>query len=146
MFFETTEAAIKEAVRQKENEEASQMITPISYMPESRVWIHYRGRAISGVKCNFKNSHKNDLECRFCPRRQLKLDLNGSQEFSEENQMFPVKIEEHFSVFEGTTSVEEQETVGLKNTQMRHKNTLRSAKGPKIKEEEYRTCQIGEMF
>ena len=85
--FETTEAAIKDAVRRKMNEEAlAEMQSKIkvsdrisdnpednSYilklsLPESRVWIFYRGRAISGVKCNFKNSHKNDLECRFCPR------------------------------------------------------------------------------
>ena len=62
----------------------------------------------------FKTSHKNELECRFFPRSQLKLDLNGSQEFSEENQMYPDEIEELFSVFQGTTPVNNQETLGVK--------------------------------
>ena len=68
----------------------------------SRVWIRYRGRAISGVKSNFKNSHKNDLECRFCPRNTDKPDLNGSQDFSDESQKYPDEIEELFSVYHGT--------------------------------------------
>ena len=121
MFFETTEGAIKNAVWQKMNEEAlaemqskkkvsdrisdnpedNSYILQLS-LPESRVWIRYRGRAISGVKCNFKNSHKNDLECRFCPRDAAKSDLNGSQELSDGSQKNPDEIEELFSVFKGT--------------------------------------------
>ena len=68
-----------------------------------------QGRAIIGVKCTFKNSRKNDLECRFFPRSQPILDLNGSQEFSEENQMYPDEIEELLCVFQGNTPNEEQE-------------------------------------
>ena len=68
-------------------------------LPESRVWIRYRGRAISGVKCNFKNSHKNDLECRFCPRNTDKLDLNGSKDVSDESQKYPDELEEFFKNF-----------------------------------------------
>ena len=124
MFFDTTEGAIKNAVWQKMNEEAlvemqskkkvsdrlsdnpedNSYILQLS-LPESRVWIRYRGRAISGVKCNFKNSHKNDLECRFCPRNTDKLDLNGSQDFSDESQKYPDELEEYFSVFQGTTDI-----------------------------------------
>ena len=124
MFFDTTEGAIKNAVWQKMNEEAlvemqskkkvsdrlsdnpedNSYILQLS-LPESRVWIRYRGRAISGVKCNFKNSHKNDLECRFCPRNTDKLDLNESQDFSDESQKYPDELEEYFSVFQGTTDI-----------------------------------------
>ena len=72
MFFDTTEGAIKNAVWQKMNEEAlvemqskkkvsdrlsdnpedNSYILQLS-LPESRVWIRYRGRAISGIKCKF---------------------------------------------------------------------------------------------
>ena len=133
MFFETTEAAIKDAVRRKMNEEALTEMTSKSKvsdrisdnprdnsyilelsLPESRVWIRYRGRAISGVKCNFKNSHKNNLECRFCPRSQHKSDLNESQECSEQNQMDPDEIEGLFSVFQGTTPGKEEEALNAK--------------------------------
>ena len=56
--------------RLSDNPEENTYIHQLS-LPESRVWIRYRGRAISGVKCNFKNSYKNDLECRFCPETQI---------------------------------------------------------------------------
>ena len=128
MFFETTEAAIKEAVRQKMNEEAltemkakkkvsdrlsdnpedNTYIHQLS-LPESRIWIRYRGRAISGVKGNFKNSHKNDMQCRFCPRNHVKSDLNGSQEFSDKIQKYPDEIEVLFSVFQGTNPDKSQD-------------------------------------
>ena len=133
MFFETTEAAIKDAVRRKMNEEALTEMTSKSKvsdrisdnprdnsyilelsLPESRVWIRYRGRAISGVKCNFKNSHKNNLECRFCPRSQHKSDLNESQEFSDQNQIDPDEMEELFSVFQGTTPRKDEEALSVK--------------------------------
>jgi hypothetical protein len=90
--------------RLSDNPEDNSYILQLS-LPESRVWIRYRGRAISGVKCNFKNSHKNDLECRFCPRNTDKLDLNGSQDFSDESQKYPDELEEYFSVFQGTTDI-----------------------------------------
>ena len=32
-------------------------------LPESRVWIRYRGKVIDGVKANFKKSHINNLSC-----------------------------------------------------------------------------------
>ena len=35
-------------------------------LPESKVWIRYRGKVIAGVKANFKDSHINNLCCRFC--------------------------------------------------------------------------------
>ena len=133
MFFETTEAAIKDAVRRKMNEEALTEMTSKSKvsdrisdnprdnsyilelsLPESRVWIRYRGRAISGVKCNFKNSHKNNLECRFCPRSQHKSDLNESQEFSDQNQRDPDEMEELFSVFQGNTPGKDEEALSVK--------------------------------
>ena len=59
--------------------------------------------------------------------------------------MYPDEIEKLLSVFQGTTTNEEQEKVGVEKSQ-RRKNTLRSAKGPKMKEKEYRTCQIGVAF
>ena len=90
--------------RLSDNPEDNTYIHQLS-LPESRVWIRYRGRAISGVKSNFKNSHKNDLECRFCPRNTDKPDLNGSQDFSDESQKFPDEIEELFSVYQGTTDI-----------------------------------------
>ena len=34
-------------------------------LPNSRIWMRYRARAIKGVKMNCKNSHR-DLSCRFC--------------------------------------------------------------------------------
>ena len=54
------------------------------------------------------------MECRFCPRSQPKSDLNGSQEFSEENQTYTDEIEELFSVFEGTTPGNDQENLVVK--------------------------------
>ena len=71
------------------------------------------------------------MECRFCPRSQLKLDLNGSQEFSEENQTYPDEIEEIFSVFQGTTPSEEQETVGVKKYPDETQEHLEVCKGTK---------------
>ena len=34
-------------------------------LPQTRIWIRYRARAIAGVKANCKQSHR-DLSCRFC--------------------------------------------------------------------------------
>ena len=90
--------------RLSDNPEDNSYILQLS-LPESRVWIRYRGRAISGVKSNFKNSHKNDLECRFCPRNTDKQDLNGSQDVSDESQKYSDELEEFFSVFQGTTDI-----------------------------------------
>ena len=53
--------------RLTENPEDNSYIHTLS-LPETRIWIRYRGRAINGVKGNFKNSHTDDMKCRFCPR------------------------------------------------------------------------------
>ena len=45
------------------------------------------------------------MECRFCPRNTDKLDLNESQDFSDESQKYPDELEEYFSVFQGTTDI-----------------------------------------
>ena len=45
------------------------------------------------------------MECRFCPRNTDKLDLNGSQDVSDESQKYPDELEEFFSVFQGTTDI-----------------------------------------
>ena len=41
------------------------------------------------------------------------MDLNGSQELSEENQIYTDEIEDFFSVFEGTTPGNDQENFGV---------------------------------
>ena len=109
MCFDTTEQIIKDAIWQKMNEEALQemqgkkkvrdrltenpednsYINTMS-LPDTRIWIRYRGRAITGVKGNFKNSHTNDMSCRFCPRVP-----NETIEVPEETQ-------EHIEICEGT--------------------------------------------
>ena len=49
-------------------------------LPQTRIWIRYRARAIAGVKANFKQSH-GDLSCRFCstgsPENQEHLEICG---------------------------------------------------------------------
>ena len=94
--------------RLSDNSEDNTYIHQLS-LPESRIWIRYRGRAISGVKGNFKNSHKNDMQCRFCPRNHVKSDLDGSQEFSDKIQKYPDEIEVLFSVFQGTNPDKSQD-------------------------------------
>ena len=123
MCFETTEQVIKDAVWNKMNEEALQEMQKKkkvkdrltenpkdnSYihelsLPETRIWIRYRGRAITGVKGNFKNSHTNDLTCRFCPRvhRQTVENPDENREVDEGNQSYPDETQEHLEVCEGT--------------------------------------------
>ena len=90
MFFETTEGAIKTAVWQKMNEEAileiqskkkvsdrlsdnpeeNTYIHQLS-LPESRVWICYRGRAIRGVKCNSRIHTKTTWSVDSAPETQI---------------------------------------------------------------------------
>ena len=65
------------------------------------------------------------------------MDLNGSQEFSEENQTYPDEIEELFSVFQGTTPSEEQETVGVKiypNETQEHLEVCEGTKNERIQD------------
>ena len=61
----------------------------------TRMRIRYRGRAINGVKRNFKNSHTDDINCRFCPRvpnktveDHLENEINPDQDqnYSDETQ------------------------------------------------------------
>ena len=53
-------------------------------LPQTRIWIRYRARAIAGVKANFKQSH-GDLSCRFCstgsPENQEHLEICGGTEY-----------------------------------------------------------------
>ena len=53
-------------------------------LPQTRIWIRYRARAIAGVKANFKQSHR-DLSCRFCstgsPENQEHLEICGGTEY-----------------------------------------------------------------
>ena len=53
-------------------------------LPQTRIWIRYRARAIAGVKANFKQSHQRDLSCRFCstgsPKNQDHLEICGGTE------------------------------------------------------------------
>ena len=81
----------KKKVRDRltENPEDNSYINTMS-LPDTRIWIRYRGRAITGVKGNFKNSHTNDMSCRFCPRVP-----NETIEVPEETQ-------EHIEICEGT--------------------------------------------
>ena len=57
-------ASVKVADRVTANGEDNSYIHCLT-LPESRIWIRYRARCISGVKVNFKQSHR-DLKCRFC--------------------------------------------------------------------------------
>ena len=54
-------------------------------LPQSRVWIGYRVRAIAGVKANFKASFRDDLSCRFCnagsTETQEHLEVCGGTEY-----------------------------------------------------------------
>ena len=47
-------------------------------LPQTRIWIRYRARAIAGVKANFKQSHR-DLSCIFCssgsPKNEENLEI-----------------------------------------------------------------------
>jgi len=53
-------------------------------LPQTRIWIRYRDRAIAGVKANFKQSH-SDLTCRFCstgsPENQEHLEICGGTDY-----------------------------------------------------------------
>ena len=123
MFFETTEQAIKNAIWQKMNKEAleemqnkkkvSDRLTENpednSYihtlsLPETRIWIRYRGRAINGVKGNFKNSHTDDMKCRFCPRvpKETVEDHVEYEINPEQNQNYPEETQEHLEICKGT--------------------------------------------
>ena len=56
------------------------------------------------MKGNFKNSHTNDLTCRFCPRvhRQTVENPDQNREFDEGNQSYHDETQEHLEVCEGT--------------------------------------------
>ena len=120
MCFDTTDQMIKDAIWKKMNEEALQEMQSKkkvrdrltenpednSYihklsLPESRIWIRYRGRAITGVKANFKNSHTNDLSCRFCPRVPNPISEDQDQN-REVIQNYPDETQEHLEICEGT--------------------------------------------
>ena len=58
-------------------------------LPQSRIWLRYRARAIAKVKGNFKNSH-DDLSCRFCDQK----DQITNQNFEE--------TQEHLEICGGT--------------------------------------------
>ena len=60
-----------------ENDDDNNYINRIP-VPLARVWLRYRGRAIAGVKGNFKKSWP-DLSCRYCD-----LGVNEEQEHLEE--------------------------------------------------------------
>ena len=123
MYFETTEQYIKNAIWQKMNKEAleemqnkkkvSDRLTENaednSYihtlsLPETRIWIRYRGRAINGVKGNFKNSHTDDMKCRFCPRvpKDTVEDHVENEINPEQNQNYPEETQEHLEICKGT--------------------------------------------
>ena len=70
-------------------------------LPESRVWIRYRGRVIAGVKANFKNSHTNDLSCRFC-QNEAQDDPADAQNSFEQNR--PDETQEHLEMCPGMES------------------------------------------
>ena len=68
-------------------------------LPESRVWIRYRGRVIAGVKANFKNSHTNDLSCRFCHNEAR--DEPADAQDSSDVQNRPDESQEHLEMCSG---------------------------------------------
>ena len=118
MCFEVTEQEIKEAIyiimnkvaleemkkktkvkdRLSEDPEDNTYIHVMS-LPESRVWIRYRGRVIAGVKANFKNSHTNDLSCRFC-QNEARDDPADAQD-SSDIQNRPDETQEHLEMCTG---------------------------------------------
>ena len=118
MCFEVTEREIKEAIyirmnkvaleemkkktkvkdRLSEDPEDNTYIHVMS-LPESRVWIRYRGRVIAGVKANFKNSHTNDLSCRFC-HNEARDDPADAQD-SSDVQNRPDESQEHLEMCSG---------------------------------------------
>ena len=118
MCFEVTEQEIKEAIYIRMNKVALEEMrkktkvkdrlsedpednTYIHVMPltESRVWIRYRGRVIAGVKANFKNSHTNDLSCRFC-QNEARDDPADAQDNSD-IQNRPDETQEHLEICSG---------------------------------------------
>ena len=62
-------------------------------------WIRYRGRVIAGVKANFKNSHTNDLSCRFC-QNEARDDPADAQD-SSDIQNRPDETQEHLEICSG---------------------------------------------
>ena len=64
----------------------------------------YRGRAINGVKGNFKNSHTDDMKCRFCPRvpNETVEDHVENEINPEQNQNYPEETQEHLEICKGT--------------------------------------------
>ena len=68
IFKDAKEAMLnssKVADRVTDNAEDNSYINCLS-LPLCRVWIRFRARAIKGVKINFKNSFKDNLNCRLC--------------------------------------------------------------------------------
>ena len=118
MCFEVTEREIKEAIyirmnkvaleemkkKTKVKDRLSEDLEDNTYihvmsLPESRVWIRYRGRVIAGVKANFKNSHTNDLSCRFC-HNEARDDPADAQD-SSDVQNRPDESQEHLEMCPG---------------------------------------------
>ena len=71
---------------------------------ETRIWIRYRGRAINGVKGNFKNSQTDDMKCRFCPRvpKETVEDHVENEINPELNQNYSEETQEHLEICKGT--------------------------------------------
>ena len=118
MCFEVTEREIKEAIyirmnkvaleemkkKTKVKDRLSEDLEDNTYihvmsLPESRVWIRYRGRVIAGVKANFKNSHTNDLSCRFCHNEAR--DEPADAQDSSDLQNRPDESQEHLEMCTG---------------------------------------------
>ena len=88
--------------RLTENPEDNSYIHTLS-LPETRIWIRYRGRAINGVKGNFKNSHTDDMMCRFCPRvpKETVEDHVENEINPELNQNYSEETQEHLEICKG---------------------------------------------
>ena len=99
--------------RLSEDPEANTYIHVMS-LPDTRVWIRYRGRVIAGVKANFKNSHKNDLSCRFCP--PIAQDNPAKPQDNSDVQNRPDETQEHLEKCPGM----EFERRGLCMSNRRH--------------------------
>ena len=99
--------------RLSEDPEANTYIHVMS-LPDTRVWIRYRGRVIAGVKANFKNSHKNDLSCRFCP--SIAQDNSAKPQDNSDVQNRPDETQEHLEKCPGM----EFERRGLCMSNRRH--------------------------
>ena len=95
--IEEMEKKTKEKDRVSEDPEDNMYIHVMS-LPESRVWIRYRGRAIAGVKAYFKNSHINDLSCKFC-QNEARDDPADEQDSSEQNR--PDETQEPLEMWPG---------------------------------------------